>query len=149
MQVVSPLLDSLYRDLGISERIKLDNIRRNWHDIFSGPLAEHTSPSDLKDGLLSIAVDSPAWLQHLKFLKKEILTKLKSHGVKDIRFKYGNIRQDRESGKSGKSQDEVIFREMTKEESSGIENALTEIEDAELQDAVRQVLEKSVRRKRL
>jgi hypothetical protein len=138
----------MFRDLGISERIKLDALYRQWCNIFSGPLADHTAPVDLKEGLLVIAVDSPAWLQHLKFLKNEILAKLKSHGIKDIRLKHGNIRQDRDSGKSDKNQDQVIYRQLTAEETDSIERAVTEIEDVELQDAIRQVLEKSLRRKR-
>ena len=98
--------------------------------------------------MLVIAVDSPVWLQHLKFMKKDILAKLKSHGIKDIRLKHGNIRQDRDAGRPDKSQDRVIFRQLTAEEIDGIERAVTEIEDTELQDIVRQVLEKSASRKR-
>ncbi len=148
LQSINPLLDSMFRDLGISERIKLDALYRQWCDIFSGPLADHTAPTDLKEGMLVIAVDSPVWLQHLKFMKKDILAKLKSHGIKDIRLKHGNIRQDRDAGRPDKSQDRVIFRQLTAEEIDGIERAVTEIEDTELQDIVRQVLEKSASRKR-
>ena len=148
LQSINPLLDSMFRDLGISERIKLDALYRQWCDIFSGPLADHTAPTDLKEGLLVIAVDSPAWLQHLKFLKKEIIAKLKAHGIKDVRFKHGTIRGDRDEGKSAKSPVSIIYRQLTSEEIKGIECAVTEIEDPELRDIIRQVLEKSAGRKR-
>jgi hypothetical protein len=149
LQPISPLLDSIFRDLGVSERMKLDTLCRRWPEIFTGPLASHTAPVDMKEGILVIAVDSPTWLQHLKFMKKDILEKLKGHGVKDLKLKHGTVHRDREGVKPGGSPDEPLYRELTAGETEGINRAVTEIEDDELKDIVRSVLEKSVGRKRV
>jgi hypothetical protein len=148
LQSINPVLDAMFRDLGISERIKLDTLSRRWSDIFSGSLAEHTAPADLKEGMLVIAVDSPVWLQHLKFMKKDILEKLKGHGVRDIRFKHGSIYRDRENAKSVRKAEEPVYRKLTSGEAESIENAVTQIEDAELKTVIRSIFEKSVCRKR-
>jgi hypothetical protein len=148
LQSISPVLDAMFRDLGISERIKLDTIHRRWSEVFSGALAEHTAPVDLKEGVLVIAVDSPVWLQHLKFMKKDIAAKLVSFGVNDIRLKHGNIFRDRESGDSIPKTEQPAYRQLTSGETEGIERAVTKIKDNELKDIVRIVLKKSTGRKR-
>jgi hypothetical protein len=148
LQSINPVLDTIFRDLGISERIKLDTLSRRWSDIFSGPLAEHTGPLDLKEGMLVIAVDSPVWLQHLKFMKKDIIEKLKGHGVKDIKLKHGSIYRDKEGGKSAHKPEQPVYRKLTLRETESIDQAVTEIEDDELKAVIRSIFEKSVCRKK-
>jgi hypothetical protein len=145
---IGPVLDVMFRDLGISERIRLSNLQRRWNDIFSGPLAGHTAPVDLREGMLIVAVDSPAWLQHLKFMKKDILEKLKDPAVKDIKLRHGSIHQKTETSKSILDLEAPVFRKLTAGETESINDAVTEIEDDELKDIVRKALEKSVTRKR-
>jgi hypothetical protein len=144
---VDSLLNSLFRDLGISERIRIETLRRKWHTIIAEPLSNHTAPADIKDGKLVIAVDSPAWLQHLKFLKKEIADKLKPHGVSDIRLKLGNVRIDSERQIPDNRALPESFRDLTDNDIDRINHAVAEIEDTELKDVIRHVMEKSARRK--
>jgi len=138
----------MFRDLGISERIKLDTINRRWSEVFSGPLAEHTAPVDLKEGMLVVVVDSPAWLQHLRFMKKDITAKLVSFGVNDIRLKHGNIYRDRENRPSAPKTELPSYRQLTANETEGIERAVSGLEDSELKTLARSVLRKSAGRKR-
>jgi predicted nucleic acid-binding Zn ribbon protein len=144
---VNGLLDSLFQNLGISERIRIETLRRKWHTIIAEPLSNHTAPVDLKDGKLVIAVDSPAWLHHLKFLKKEMADKLKPHGVSDIRLKLGNVRIDSERQIPDNVALPESFRELTADEITRIDRTIEDIEDGELKDVIKHVMEKSMMRK--
>jgi hypothetical protein len=144
---VDSLLNSLFRNLGISERILIETLRRKWHTIMAEPLSNHTAPADMKNGRLVIAVDSPAWLQHLKFLKKEIADKLKPHGVSDIRLKLGNVRIDNQRQITENLAPPESFRDLTNNDIDRINHAVAEIQDTELRDVIRQAMEKSARRK--
>jgi len=147
LESINPLLDSMYRDLGISERIKLENLRRRWHDIFSEPLSLHTAPSDIKHGVLVIAVDSPTWLQHLKFMKKDIIGKLTTHGITDVRFRHGNIQAAGQRKPFDNTTPPEDFRELTSEDHYRIERAVEGVEDDELKETIKSVMEKAARRK--
>jgi hypothetical protein len=134
--------------MGISERIKLENLRRRWQDIFSEPMSMHTAPSDIKQGVLVIAVDSPTWLQHLKFMKKEIIGKLASHGITDVRFRHGNIKEVEQGKPFDNATPPEDFRELTSEDHYLIERTVEGVEDDELKDALKSIMEKAARRKK-
>jgi hypothetical protein len=107
----------------------------------------HTAPADIKEGKLVIAVDSPAWLQHLKFLKKELTDKLRPHGIKVIQFRLGSVRINSERQIPSKSAPPEAFRELTENDIARIDDTVDEIDDAELKEVIRQAMEKSARRK--
>jgi len=144
---VDTLLNSLFRELGISERIRIEALKRQWCSIFADPISSHTAPADLKDGKLFIAVDSPAWLQHLKFLKKEMSDKLKPYGIKDIKLKLGSVRIDNKRQIPEKFAPPESFRELSDEDIVNIDHTVAGIENGELKAIIRQAMEKSARRK--
>ncbi|HTZ19111.1 MAG TPA: DUF721 domain-containing protein [Dissulfurispiraceae bacterium] len=144
---VDVLLNSLFKDLGIAERIRIEAIKRQWRDIFAEPLSMHTAPSGLKEGKLIIAVDSPAWLQHLKFLQKEMIAKLKPFGIKAVQFRIGSVRSDYSRRIPERMAPPEAFRELTGDDLDRINKAVAGIDDVELKEAVRLAMEKSSRRK--
>ena len=147
LQPVNILLNSLFRNLGISDRIRLEALRRQWQTIFAGSLSMHTAPVELKASKLVIAVDSPAWLQHLKFMNKEILDKIASHDIRSIQFRLGSVRFDSERKIPDKKASLNDFRELTNDDKTAIDRAVSGIEDDELKDVIRQTMEKAARRK--
>ena len=147
LQPVNVLLNSLFRNLGISDRIRLEALRRQWQTIFAGPLSMHTAPVELKASKLVVAVDSPAWLQHLKFLNKEILDKIASHDIRSIQLRLGSVRVDSERQIPDKKASLADFRELTDDDRAAIDSAVSGIEDDELKDVIRQTMEKAARRK--
>lgn len=147
LQPVNVLLNSLFRNLGISDRIRLEALRRQWRTIFAGSLSLHTAPVELKASKLVIAVDSPAWLQHLKFLNKEILDKIASHHIRNIQFRLGSVHFDSERPIPDKKASLSDFRELTNDDRAAIDRAVSEIGDDELKNVIRQAMEKAARRK--
>lgn len=69
----------------------LANIAADWRAVCGDAVARHCAPADLRDGVLSIVVDSPVWMQQLSFLKAELLDRLRPHGIEDIRFTRGKL----------------------------------------------------------
>ena len=76
-------------DLGITEIWNL------WESAVGDHIARNTRPAAFKGSLLLVTVSSSAWMQHLGFLKEEMIgrinTALNRDLVKDLKFKIGNI----------------------------------------------------------
>ncbi|HMK55905.1 MAG TPA: DUF721 domain-containing protein [Dissulfurispiraceae bacterium] len=148
LQPVDVLLNSLFRNLGILDRIRLESLRRKWHSTFPGSLSIHTAPTELKENRLVISVDSPAWLQHIRFLQKEIVEKIAAHGITQVQFRLGRVRIDEKRKVGEKLAPPEAFRELTGEDVSRISQVVEDIDDAGLRDQIRQTMEKAARRKR-
>jgi len=92
VQRAGSLIDSIMKDLGLSEGVALSRIKSNWPELFQPPLVYHMSPSALREAELLLNVDSPEWLQQLSFYREEILKRLGPFGVKEVRFRLGRVR---------------------------------------------------------
>jgi hypothetical protein len=86
-------------------------------------------------------VDSPVWLQELNYFKKDIIEKLCPYGIKDIRFKLGNV--TKKAGLEARNQG-VSVKTLTPEEISYIEKTISQIFDEELRVTVRKAIEKAI-----
>lgn len=145
---IDGLLNSLFKDLGISERIKVETLRRQWRNIFDEPLSMHTAPLDMKGGKLVIAVDSPAWLQHLKFLKSEMAGKLERYGIKAVQLKLGSVRAEENIRKQDRHASAEEFRSLTDDDLAYIKQTVAGIDDMELRESVRRAMERASSRKK-
>lgn len=69
-------------------------VERVWLNVLEDGAAEHTKLVGVKDGELSVHVDSPAWLYQMKLKKRNILTRMKDEcpDIKNIRFKIGTVK---------------------------------------------------------
>lgn len=47
-----------------------------WAVIVGEPVASHTRPMKLREGVLTVAVDDPAWASQLRFLESDLLEAL-------------------------------------------------------------------------
>ena len=70
-----------------------DQLETAWFGIVDEKQRKHTRLAGLKDGKISVYVDSPAWLFQMKIKKGEILKKLKSKipEIKDLIFSVGKV----------------------------------------------------------
>lgn len=69
---------------------KLDAV---WKNLLTEQERKHAKLNGIKEGVLSVSVDSPAWLYQLRTRQAKILKQLKEDipDVKSIRFKIGSI----------------------------------------------------------
>lgn len=145
MEKAGSILSSIFKNIGIEDRLTLARLQREWPELFEAPLSLHTCPSSLNNGSLSINVDSPLWLQQLKFFKQAMLSKLETHGINSITFKHGRTNlpsHDRARSCSGQN----ISKEskLDAADTEWIEQTLSDIDDTELQDTIRSVIEKAL-----
>ncbi|WP_334142612.1 DUF721 domain-containing protein [Rhabdothermincola sp.] len=66
-------LDRVVRHLGGSSAGAVGGLFGSWEQIVGERVARHATPSALRDGVLVVAVDDPAWATQLRFLEREIL----------------------------------------------------------------------------
>src|SRR5437762_14374029 len=93
-QVPGDLLPKLMQQLGLSERLKENEVIDAWKTIVGEFIAAHSSPVSLRVGVLFVRVLQPALhYQFEQISKPEILRKLKqrfgSKVIRDIRFRLG------------------------------------------------------------
>lgn len=80
--------------LGLKERLQSAEVLQAWHGIVGDFVAKHSSPQQLKDGVLTVRVLQPTVQFELdRVWKREILAKLKARFgarvVRDVKFRIG------------------------------------------------------------
>ncbi len=144
MKSVGSLLSSIFQEIGIEDKIVLTSLQKNWRSIFDEPLSIHTYPADIKKGELIINVDSPAWLSQLKFFTQDIIKKLSSYNIISIKFKYGQVyRKGFEDSRSQVAK-KSSSQKLRPSEIQWIEQAVSEISDVEVKEAIKKAIEKSL-----
>jgi hypothetical protein len=134
------LLKPLVRDLGIEDGIRFAQIKSHWQTLFQKPLSQHMSPSFLSGNELLLTVDSPVWLQELKFYQQDIIMKLALYEVKTVRFRLGRVNAD-EKSESGRGE---RVKPLTAHDRSFIEDTVSTIEDKELREVVKKAMGKAI-----
>jgi hypothetical protein len=135
------LLKPLIKDLGIEEGVRLSEMRQKWNVLFQEPLSHHISPSLFTGGELLLNVDSPVWLQELKFYKEDIIRKLSSYGVKAVRFRLGRIVTTEKSGVRNERRE---VKPLKTDERSFIDKAISGITDENLKVTLKTTMKKAI-----
>lgn len=139
------LLAPVIKNLDIEDGVRFAGIRKNWLLLFQKPLTYHAAPSVLSEGELVLNVDSPAWLQELKFFTGDIVRKLSPFGVRTIRLRLGRVSSDlkeRRSVKEGARRTAPV--QLTPEETEYIRHTVAGICDEELRVTIRAAIEKAI-----
>ena len=69
-------LDRLTSSLGVPSAAALGAVFDRWDDIVGPAVAEHVQPRSLRDGVLVVEVDQPAWATQLRFLEADVLRRV-------------------------------------------------------------------------
>ena len=72
----------------------LTEVFARWEEVVGAEVAAHAEPRSLRDGVLVIAVDQPAWATQLRFLGADLLAR--------VRDATGCSRCRRNSGEGGR-----------------------------------------------
>jgi hypothetical protein len=134
MYPLKKILWKFVKSHGIEGGDALLTIRTRWKSIVGRTIALHTSPDTIRRKVLTIIVDTPQWMHHLSFYKGEIMDKLRSHEVSEVRFRVGKL-----PGKSRTS----FYREninLTDEDTQYVENTVKHIKDEELRQKFRKLI---------
>ncbi len=90
------LLEGALGDLDVGSRLREHLAVAAWPQVVGRLVGAHTWPERVRDGVLTVGTDSPAWAQELHMRKAELLAGLAAQVgqgvVKDIRFRSGRRR---------------------------------------------------------
>jgi predicted nucleic acid-binding Zn ribbon protein len=75
-QPVGASLDRALSRLGGVRAATLDQVFAHWDDVVGPQIAAHARPLTLRDGVLAVAVDQPAWATQLRLLGGSLLARL-------------------------------------------------------------------------
>ncbi len=76
---VRRLRDSLAEvaaDLNLDDPMTVRGVLQGWAVAVGDAVAAHARPRTLRDGILSVEVDSPEWATQLRYLEEDILCRL-------------------------------------------------------------------------
>lgn len=92
-QRLDGVLEKLMKKLGLAERVREEEITRAWSDTVGDWIAQHSSPSRLRQGVLHVQVLQPTIHYELDRSKPEILRKLRERfgakTIREVRFRVG------------------------------------------------------------
>jgi len=147
------ILASIFKNIGMEDGLTLARLQREWATLFDEPLSVHIYPVSLNNGVLVVNVDSPLWLQQLKFFKQAILKKLEAYGINAIDFRHGRTNPSRfkhtgiQPGMNNCEQTSQPQKTLADADVEWIDQTLAAVNDPGLQDSIRNVLEKALTRK--
>ncbi len=139
MQRASFTFESIAKDLGLWEGLKLDRVKKRWSEIFPPPLSLHMQPYILKNRQLFIQVDSQVWMQELHFYKKEMLSKLKIFNINSIKLRLGNIKSTQDNNHK-----KTIIKPLNSKDASFIIDITDDIHDEILKISIKKAMEQSL-----
>ncbi len=94
MELIKEILPQVIDNLS-SGKLEIQNkINNTWPKLLEAKLIKHAKPAGFKKGLLIINVDSPVWLFHLNFKRREILSALQKEfkELSSLKFRIGRIK---------------------------------------------------------
>ncbi len=146
MKTIGSLLHSIFNNLGIEDKIKLDSMQKEWRSLFNEPLSLHTYPVEIKNGELTINVDSPAWLAQLKFFRQDMIKKLHAYSISSVKFKHGRVYRTSSVKHQASSARRTALhaRHLTHSEIEWINETVSTVSDSELQENIRKAILKTV-----
>ena len=140
MEKAGRILGSVLKKHDISKVSTLGRFTGSWDGLVGSSISAHTSPIDLRDGILFILVDSPVWMQQLSFLKAEMLEKLSKHGVSDIMLRLGRVDRTRQSTGSNKVSARQKNRVLASQDLQLIDNCVRNMENQNLRHHIERLI---------
>jgi len=87
---IGDALEALSRQSGWAGQLAREDLVRRWEEVAGTETAQHSTPTSLVDGTLTIQCDSTAWAKNLQFMRAHILTEVVTRfpdaEVTEVRF---------------------------------------------------------------
>jgi predicted nucleic acid-binding Zn ribbon protein len=91
---ISDIVKSVFESMERARTLTREDVEERWKEL-SGDAARHTRPAALRKTVLTVFVDSSAWMHQMSIRKRNLLKQLKRSFGKDkisgIHFKIGEI----------------------------------------------------------
>jgi predicted nucleic acid-binding Zn ribbon protein len=73
------VLGEVARGLGLPDPKAIESIARAWPTLVGEAIGTHSRPRSLRDGVLTVAVDSPVWGTQLRYLESDVVQLVGTH----------------------------------------------------------------------
>lgn len=83
-QPVAASVERLLDHLGVPPPATTDALAERWPQLVGPLLAERSRPGTIRDGVLSVHVDDPAWVTQFRFSSGEILSRIHTQVSPDV-----------------------------------------------------------------
>jgi hypothetical protein len=141
------LVDKLLHGLGLDERLHQYKALIIWNDVVGPQIAARTRPVRIRENILEINVDQPAWMQQLQLMKPKILSRLNAElgeaTIKDLYLKHGKV--DVHPDKPVEPPPAWRMVKLDDKEKKQVEDLLSAVKDTELRDEMEKFLQKQMR----
>jgi predicted nucleic acid-binding Zn ribbon protein len=129
------LLEQALNNLDLGAKVREQRALRAWPQAAGRAVGRHTRAEVLRDGVLLVATDSPAWAQELSMRRPDLLAKLETAlgpgVVSDIHFRSGfRARPEEEAPPPPRPADTALSARQQQE----IAHASARIDDPELRN---------------
>jgi predicted nucleic acid-binding Zn ribbon protein len=75
---ISDLLDAVTGGLGAPRAQVLSAVFAHWTRLVGPEIAAHAQPRSLRQGVLVVGADQPAWATQLRYLASDLLTRIRA-----------------------------------------------------------------------
>lgn len=108
---IASVLSGIARRHGMEPKLLEHKLLKNWPEIAGEQIAAHTRPDQIKFKKLYLIAESSVWLQHLTFLKPELIEKINAAAgrslITDVVLRVGTMDRAEPVQEAGES-DEAI-----------------------------------------
>lgn len=129
MRRIGEVIGTKYKQIG-----QVMRIREGWHEIAGEVLAAHAEPVVIKNKVLHVMCDSPAWTQQIGILSPKLTSQIKEIAgirVEKVEGKFGMVQKVPQRGKTPR-----IFKKLNIDPED-----VNKVKDPELAKAIRQLIE--------
>jgi hypothetical protein len=141
------LVDKLLHGLGLDERLQQYKALIIWNDVVGPQIAARTRPVRIRDNILEINVDQPAWMQQLQLMKPKILARLNAElgkaTIRDLYLKRGKV--DLHPDKPAEPPPAWRMVQLDSKEKQQVADLLSAVQDSELKEEMEKFLQKQMR----
>jgi hypothetical protein len=141
------LIEKLFKGMGLDDRMQQYRSLIVWEEVVGPQISARTRPVKLRENVLEVNVDQPAWMQQLQLMKPKILASLNSQlgkgTIKDLYLKLGKV-NDR-GAKPLEQPPAWRMVHLDEVEKQQVERLLTGISDPELRMEMEMFLQKQLR----
>jgi hypothetical protein len=140
---VSSLLKQILSQPGMGEQLNRHQAWLVWDQLVGEQIAARARPFKLRKGVLEVQVDHPVWMQQLQMMKPQILekiaTKIPNAGITDIYLRQTRNPETYHPRKAKPTSEPPPWTkiELTENEKSSIEEKLSQVDNIELRDELR------------
>ena len=140
---IASVLSGIARRHGMEARLLEHKLLRNWAGIAGEPVASHTRPDQIKFKKLYLVAENSVWLQHLTFLKPELIGKINAAAgsamITDVVLRVGSVARV-ERTREAEESDEIIVPAPSPQSLAEAEAHTAAVTDPELRARLTEVI---------